>query len=148
MLATHTIKAPSVIQKPARQLHTKIQHSQRKIQPIVFGASRSPKYLSMGSLPKTPIIQGDLNNTSSLRDITHIIPDSAYSFRSLEIPQASDNPKVREKYRPFILSPHITSHDWISKLELSTVTKMAEADLQKTGERLKVLVLYGSLRQR
>lgn len=102
----------------------------------------------MGSIHTNAIIQGDLNNTSSLRDVTHIAPDSEYSFRSLAITETEDNLEVREKYRPFILSPHITSNDWISKLELSTVTKLAEEDLLKTGERLKVLVLYGSLRQR
>jgi arsenic resistance protein ArsH len=55
---------------------------------------------------------------------------------------------IRKAYRPFLLNPEVTSTDWISKLELSTVAKLAEEDLQKSGERLKVLVLYGSLRER
>lgn len=38
--------------------------------------------------------------------------------------------------------------DWISRLELETAINMAEADLARTKTRLRVLVLYGSLRKR
>lgn len=103
---------------------------------------------AMGSIAANTSIQGDLNNTSSLREVKHIIPDPEYSFRSLAITEDDDDPATRENYRPFLLSPQITANDWISKLELSTATKLAEEDIQKTGERLRVLVLYGSLRQR
>lgn len=96
----------------------------------------------------TTIIQGDLNNTSSLRQVEHLEIDPAYSFKSLAFTEEDDDAAVREKYRPFVLDPEVTSSDWISKLELSTVAKLAETDLEATGERLKVLVLYGSLRSR
>ncbi|OBT85442.1 hypothetical protein VE02_06173 [Pseudogymnoascus sp. 03VT05] len=91
---------------------------------------------------------GDLNNTSAAREVAQIDIDAAYSYRSLAISEAEDDAAIRKSYRPFLLSPDITSTDWISKLELSTVVKLAEEDFHKTGERLKVLVLYGSLRER
>jgi len=115
----------------------------------VLWSGRTFASYTMGSiLPANIAIQGDLNNTSALRNVANIVPDPAYSFRSLALTEAEDDATIRENYRPFILSPHITSNDWISKLELSTATRLAEEDIRKTGERLKVLVLYGSLRQR
>jgi arsenic resistance protein ArsH len=66
----------------------------------------------------------------------------------LSLSEKDDDPNTREKYRPFILGPEIESKDWISELELEAAISMAEADLEKTGSRLKVLVLYGSLRKR
>jgi hypothetical protein len=42
----------------------------------------------------------------------------------------------------------IMKNDWVSQLELRTVMKMAHDDLLKTGKRLRILVLYGSLRKR
>lgn len=52
---------------------------------------------------------------------------------------------VQARYRPFLLTEvQKQEEDWVDKLELETVQKMAEA-----GERkLKILVLYGSLRER
>lgn len=91
---------------------------------------------------------GDLNNTSAAREVTRLDVDPAYSYRDLALSEAEDDEKIRKTYRPFLLSPEITSKDWISRLELSTVVKLAEEDIQKHGERLKVLVLYGSLRKR
>jgi len=54
--------------------------------------------------------------------------------------------EIRRKYRPFVADADMD--DWVGKLELSTVMKMAEQDLGRTGERLKVLVLFGGLRRR
>jgi len=102
----------------------------------------------IASMPGTVAINGDLNNTSVLRQVEHIAADPAFSFRSLAITEEKDDADVRKKYRPFLLEPEVTANDWISKLELSTAIKLAEADLEATGERLKVLVLYGSLRSR
>ncbi|XMA07560.1 hypothetical protein WAI453_000351 [Rhynchosporium graminicola] len=102
----------------------------------------------MNSMPGTVTINGDLNNTSALRQVEHIEVDPAFSFRSLAIREEQDDASVRKNYRPFLLDHEVTANDWISKLELSTVTRLAEADLGATGERLKVLVLYGSLRSR
>lgn len=59
-----------------------------------------------------------------------------------------DDKEVRDRYRPFILGPQVESTDWVSRLELATVTELASEHLIRTGERLRVLVLYGSLRKR
>lgn len=72
-------------------------------------------------------------------------PESPH--RSLALTPAEDSPEIRQKYRPFILSDN-APEDWVNKLELATATDMAEQNLQATNSRLKVLVLYGSLRRR
>ncbi|CZR51625.1 related to arsenic resistance protein ArsH [Phialocephala subalpina] len=66
----------------------------------------------------------------------------------LAISESEDDAEIRAKYRPFLLSPETEEKDWISELELDAAISIAEADLAKTGSRLKVLVLYGSLRKR
>lgn len=104
-------------------------------------------------LPTSPAppsqVQGDLNNTSSMRVIKIQAADPAYNTVTLAIPESEDDATIREKYRPFLLTPgsDAAEVDWIKDLELSTVLKMAEADIAKNG-RIKVLVLYGSLRGR
>lgn len=67
---------------------------------------------------------------------------------SLAISEAEDDPTIRSKYRPFILSPILSQDDWISKLELDSACQVAAEDIKKTGCRIKILVLYGSLRTR
>jgi len=106
----------------------------------------------------TPVssTNGDLNNTSAARQAIHITTDEAYLDRSLAIPESEDDPDVRRTYRPFL--PTVVSaqeagtgrdgKDWVAELELSTTLKMAEQDLLSTGQRVKILVLYGSLRAR
>jgi arsenical resistance protein ArsH len=91
---------------------------------------------------------GDLNNISVMRAADKPIRDPDYAYRSLAIPAISEDPELRQLYRPFLLEDSIQATDWISRLELATVTEMAEGDIKKTGERLRVLVLYGSLRKR
>jgi arsenic resistance protein ArsH len=68
----------------------------------------------------------------------------------LAIPAEEDDADIREKYRPFILPEggEAEKNDWVKDVELATVTEMALNDMKSTGERLKVLVLYGSLRGR
>ncbi|EAW12346.1 putative arsenic resistance protein ArsH [Aspergillus clavatus NRRL 1] len=70
------------------------------------------------------------------------------TFRSLAIPESEDDAEIRKKYRPFILNAQQQAEDWANGLELDTVLDMAEKDLKLTQKRLKVLVLYGSLRKR
>jgi len=94
-------------------------------------------------------VHGDLNNTEVMRETNFLVPDPAYDGRTLAISEEEDDAEIRSKYRPFLTSPEVTSSDWISKSELSTALKMSEADMAKTGgNRLKILVLYGSLRER
>ena len=52
------------------------------------------------------------------------------------------------RYKPFLLPERTRATDWISELELDTVAEMARQDLLRTGQPLRVLVLYGSLRKR
>jgi arsenical resistance protein ArsH len=67
---------------------------------------------------------------------------------SLAISESEDDPEVRRKYRPFLLPADSRQNYWISELELETVIRAVEKDLARTQSRLKVLALYGSLRQR
>jgi hypothetical protein len=92
--------------------------------------------------------QGDLNNTSSMRQIEEIRANPEFAYRSLAIPTEEDDPDTRAKYRSFLLDDAVSAQDWVAKLELATATEMSHDDITKTGERLKVLVLYGSLRNR
>lgn len=96
------------------------------------------------------ITNGDLNNISSMRAATRELKvDETYLRESLAIPEQEDEIEVREKYRPYLLSEDVTSNDWISNVELSTVLKLSEENIKSSGEgRLKVLVLYGSMRNR
>lgn len=95
------------------------------------------------------VVHGDLNNTEVLRKTVALPPDPEYLRKSLAIPTEEDDRDVRAQLRPFLLPDEVTANDWVSKLELSTALKMAEADMQKTGgDRLKVVILYGSLRSR
>ena len=94
-------------------------------------------------------VNGDLNNTAVLRKTVELAPDPAYASRSLAIPRTEDDARLRVEYRPFLLDEKIAENDWVARLELSTVLKMVEKDLHATGsDRLKVLVLYGSMRAR
>ncbi|EED12223.1 arsenic resistance protein ArsH [Talaromyces stipitatus ATCC 10500] len=65
---------------------------------------------------------------------------------SLAIPETEDDMDIRRKYRPFIRDD--AEDDWVSALELTRVLDMAENNLRLTNKRLKILVLYGSLRRR
>lgn len=67
---------------------------------------------------------------------------------TLAIPAHEDDAEVRAKYRPFLLENEGEPSDWVSQLELDVALQMARRNLEETGSRLKVLVLYGSLRKR
>lgn len=91
---------------------------------------------------------GDLNNTGAMRASKRVEVDPAFSYCTLAPTADIDDKEVRDRYRPFILDPVTESTDWVSRLELATVTKLASENLLKTGDALRVLVLYGSLRSR
>ncbi|KAL2833806.1 hypothetical protein BDW59DRAFT_156605 [Aspergillus cavernicola] len=67
--------------------------------------------------------------------------------QSLAIPESENSTNIRQKYHPFILEDDMAK-DWVSILELTTTMDMAAQELQKSNNRLKVLVLYSSLHQR
>jgi arsenic resistance protein ArsH len=94
-------------------------------------------------------MNGDLNNTGAMRAQREIETDSTYHGRSFAIPSSQDVSSIQEQYRPFLLDDATTDSDWIAKLELNTALKLVDTEILKKGkERLKVLVLYGSLRER
>ena len=100
-------------------------------------------------MPTSNRVNGDLNNTEVLRKTTELRPDPAYAGRTLAISQEEDDNAIRTKYRPFLGLHDVASNDWVAKLELSTALKMAETEMQRPGgDRLKVLMLYGSMRSR
>ncbi|KAK0735951.1 flavoprotein-like protein [Apiosordaria backusii] len=92
---------------------------------------------------------GDLNNTEAARERLLLAADPEYRFRSFPIHACDDDPAVRKQYRPFLLDDEISSSDWVMKLDLATAAKMVETEiLSQEKDRLRVLVLYGSLRSR
>ncbi|RSL89775.1 hypothetical protein CEP51_001098 [Fusarium floridanum] len=92
---------------------------------------------------------GDLNNSHAGRAAIRLAVDPASSYQSLAISSDQDDVGIREKYRPFLLNGSLSTDDWISELELSTVIKMVQSEILDTGlDRLRILVLYGSLRSR
>jgi arsenic resistance protein ArsH len=94
-------------------------------------------------------MNGDLNNTAAERVRAEIVADSAYRRTSLAIPASEDDASIRKAYRPFLLDDIHSDRDWVAGLELSTILKMIDLQILKSGgERLKVLVLYGSMRER
>lgn len=95
------------------------------------------------------MMDGDLNNTSAERARREFEIDPAYHKRSFCIPQSEDDAEVRRQYRPFLLDEETSKIDWISQLELSTALKMVESQVLGSGQdRLRVLVLHGSMRNR
>ncbi|XPS77456.1 hypothetical protein M3J09_009482 [Ascochyta lentis] len=92
---------------------------------------------------------GDLNNTAAERARRELEVDPAYRYRTFAIPQSQDDAETRERYRPFILDEETSNSDWVSQLELSTILKMVESQIiNNKQDRLRVLVLHGSMRNR
>lgn len=99
--------------------------------------------------PTSNMANGDLNNTAAERARKQLEVDPTYRNRSFAIPQSQDDAEIREKYRPFILDEETSKSDWVSQLELSTTLKMVESQILNNGQdRLRVLVLHGSMRNR
>jgi arsenic resistance protein ArsH len=115
-------------------------------------AFRSRIALSARRLPirkMSTVTNGDLNNTAAERARAELAIDPAYRNSSFAIPSAEDEPAVRSSYRPFLIEDDKLDQDWVSQLELSTVLKMVDLQVLRTGgDRLKVLVLHGSMRKR
>ncbi|RYP90254.1 hypothetical protein DL770_003623 [Monosporascus sp. CRB-9-2] len=85
---------------------------------------------------------GDLNNVHAARAAVDLAVDSAYSHRSFAIDVHEDDPAVRDRYRPFLLSEHFAAEDWVAQLELSTTLRMMKSEiLDPKRDRLRILVL-------
>lgn len=136
VLPTYTRLCTTTLRTPSRPT--------RHCRPLGF---RIPGNVAMTTSTQ---INGDLNNTQVLRSTAEIPVDRAYIGKTLAIPEEDDDHEIRSRYREgFLLNQSITKADWISKLELSTVLQLSEANLkQSDNDRLRVLVLYGSLRGR
>uniref|UniRef100_A0A0B7KAG5 NADPH-dependent FMN reductase-like domain-containing protein n=1 Tax=Bionectria ochroleuca TaxID=29856 RepID=A0A0B7KAG5_BIOOC len=92
---------------------------------------------------------GDLNNSHAGRTATARIADPTYNYRSLALEFDQDDTEVRKQYRPFLIDGDLSTDDWISQLELSTAVKMVQSEILDQGlDRIRILVLYGSLRSR
>ncbi|KAL8754330.1 MAG: hypothetical protein Q9199_004423 [Rusavskia elegans] len=97
------------------------------------------------------VTNGDLNNIASERLRAEITTDSAYRGVSHAIPACQDETCVRKTYRPFLLDNAHSDQDWVAQLELSTALKIVDLQILRSNsycDRLKVLVLYGSMRKR
>lgn len=92
--------------------------------------------------------QAGLSKTSAARPFMTTEAGAGFEHRSLSIRECDDDPGIRQRYRPFLLDKEGDKADWVDDLELGTVMTMAAENMQRTGDRLKVLVLFGSLRQR
>lgn len=116
--------------------------SKRQIIPVIrSAASLSPfRYTTMAHpavSQSVTIVSDSVNGHKSILSPEH---------PSLAIPQSEDDTEIRQKYRPFILDD--AAEDWVGALELTTAMDLAAQELQNSSNRLKVLVLYGSLRRR
>lgn len=112
------------------------------------------KTATFGSFPafrpmSSVTMNGDLNNTAAERLRKEIAIDPEYRNRSFAISPSQDDSTIRKSYRPFLINDELPEDDWIAQLELSTALKMVEASIiNNGGDRLKVLVLHGSMRSR
>ena len=106
---------------------------------------------SSASLDGNIVPNGDMENTNTAQKATNGIAHPTYTYPFLALAEHDDDPQIRKKYRPFLLDGldgKTIDSDWVSELELDTAMEMAARDLERTGERLKVMVLFGSLRRR
>ncbi|KAL8879789.1 MAG: hypothetical protein Q9198_002667 [Flavoplaca austrocitrina] len=109
----------------------------------------SPRNSPQGATTSLASSNGDLNNISAVRPVTEIAVDAAFVRQSLAIQESDDDPEIRRQFRPFLLRKRIVDSDWVAHLEISTAMRMAYEEMHRPhGTRLKVLVLYGSLRER
>ena len=112
-------------------------------------SSASPMNSPQGATTRLASSDGDLNNISAVRPVAEIAVDAAFVRQSLAIQESDDEPEIRRQFRPFLLCKKIVDSDWIAHLEISTAMRMAYEEMHRlNGSRLKVLVLYGSLRER
>ncbi|KAG8668340.1 hypothetical protein FPOAC1_007719 [Fusarium poae] len=92
---------------------------------------------------------GDLNNSHAARTTVEFAVDPSLRSKSLAIGRDQDDARVRQQYRPFLFDKDMAADDWVAELELSTAIKMVQSEiLDKKLDRLRILVLYGSLRSR
>lgn len=112
-------------------------------------SSASPRKSSQGATTRLALSNGDLNNIPAVRPVAEIAVDAVFVRQSLAIQESDDEPEIRRQFRPFLLRKEIVDSDWIAQLETSTAMRIAYEEIYRLeGSRVKVLVLYGSLRER
>lgn len=117
-----------------------LYNSIRRLSPIFRPATSSRRFLLL------PIYSKRMFSAVPQQVVSDTDRTDAF-YRSLALSLDEDDTDIRQKYRPFLLSSNATE-DWVNNLDLATVLDMAEHSIRDTNERLKVLVLYGSLRRR
>ncbi|KAJ5343478.1 hypothetical protein N7541_008024 [Penicillium brevicompactum] len=117
-----------------------LYYSIRRLSPIFRPATSSRRFLLL------PIYSKRMFSAVPQQVVSDTHRTDAF-YRSLALSLDEDDTDIRQKYRPFLLSSNATE-DWVNNLDLATVLDMAEHSIRDTNERLKVLVLYGSLRRR
>lgn len=133
MLTSRTLKLYSLAPRLTSSLT--IGRNLRPLSPL----NKSPK-MHFSNLPQSVAAKTTESGDSYNAQL-------ASSYQTLALRSSEDDPQIRQKYRPFILCDDV-AEDWVNNLELTTVLNMAENNISITGNRLKVLVLYGSLRRR
>ena len=112
-------------------------------------SSTSRRNSPQGATTRLASSNRDLNNISAVRPVAEITVDAAFVRQSLAIQESDDEPEIRRQFRPFLPCKKTMDSDWIAHLEISTAMRMAYEEMHRlNGGRLKVLVLYGSLRER
>ncbi|KAJ5335756.1 uncharacterized protein N7487_002239 [Penicillium crustosum] len=117
-----------------------LYYSIRRLSPIFRPATSSRRFLLL------PIYSKRMFSAVPQQVVSDTDRTDAF-YRSLALSLDEDDTDIRQKYRPFLRSSNATE-DWVNNLDLATVLDMAEHSIRDTNERLKVLVLYGSLRRR
>ncbi|KAJ5335865.1 uncharacterized protein N7506_005801 [Penicillium brevicompactum] len=117
-----------------------LYYSIQRLSPIFRPATSSRRFLLL------PIYSKRMFSAVPQQVVSDTHRTDAF-YRSLALSLDEDDTDIRQKYRPFLLSSNATE-DWVNNLDLATVLDMAEHSIRDTNERLKVLVLYGSLRRR
>ena len=96
-------------------------------------------------IPRTMTIDSSVSSVAS----ASLSTSSPANHFPLAISRPEDDASIRERYRPFLLSDEVMANDWISRLELDAVEQIVAKELDGSRDgRLKILVLYGSLRKR
>jgi arsenic resistance protein ArsH len=121
----------------------------RSLQRTAFRSSIALSARQSATRKMASVTNGDLNNTAAERVRAELAVDPAYATLSFAIPSTQDEPSIRNSYRPFLLEDEKHDQDWVAQLELSTVLKLVDLQvLRNGGDRLRVLVLHGSMRKR
>lgn len=145
-LLTHT-EQPATLER--LRLAIACNHSMQLFRSVIPFTSARTTTLRRFHAANPRMINGDLNNTTAGRKRIELEVDPSFHAQTFAIAESQDDAEARKKYRPFLLDEETSKSDWISQLELSTTLKMVQDHVITSGqERLRILVLHGSMRNR